>query len=184
MRHGKFLLGIAAALLFLLKASGAVHYVDAGSAGPVSPYLSWSTAATNIQDAVDAANPGDQVLVTNGTYHAGNRVSPDGATNRVAVTNAITLQSVNGASVTIIDGGGTNRCVYLASGATLSGFTLTKGNAINGGAVYCASTNAQLHNCQVSFNSGKFGGGVYSGTLTNCTISTNSVVFAGSGGGA
>src|SRR6266852_5408399 len=147
MWHGKFLLGFAAALLFLLRASGAVHYVNPGSAGSVPPYSSWSTAATNIQDAVDAASPGDQVLVTNGTYQAGSRVGPGGITNRVAVTNAITLQSVNGAPVTIIDGGNSNRCVYLASGAALSGFTLIKGNAMNGGGVYCASTNAQLLNC-------------------------------------
>ena len=184
MRHGKFLVGLAPALLFLLRASGAVHYVNPGSVGPVPPYSNWSTAATNIQDAVDAASPGDQVLVTNGTYQAGSRVTTDGTTNRVAVTNAITLQSVNGAAVTTINGGNSVRCVYLTNGAALAGFTLTKGNATSGAGAYCTSTNAQLLNCQVSFNSGKFGGGVYLGTLSNCTVSSNSVVFAGSGGGA
>src|SRR5437899_10127759 len=105
MNRWKFLVELAAGLLFLLRASGAVHYVDPGSAGPVPPFSDWSTAATNIQDAVDAAGPGDQVLVTDGSYFAGSRVSNDGTTNRVAVTNAITLQSVNGAAVTTIDGG-------------------------------------------------------------------------------
>src|SRR4051794_20364463 len=130
MRHGKFLIGLAAASIFVVKASAVVHYVNPTNPGPVPPYSSWNTAATNIQDAVDAASPGDQVLVTNGIYQARSRVSPDGTTNRVAVTNAITLQSVNGASVTIIDGGNSNRCVYLGSGALMAGFTLIKGNAI------------------------------------------------------
>jgi hypothetical protein len=183
MNPVRFVAKLSVTLFFTLNALGAVHYVDPNSPAPTPPYSSWSTAAINIQDAVDAAAPGDQVLVTDGTYQTGNRVSPDGATNRVVVTNAVTLLSVNGSSMTIIDGGNSNRCVYLASGAALAGFTLIKGNAVNGGGAYCASTNAQLLNCQSIYNSAKFGGGVYSGTVSNCTVSSNSVVFAGSGGG-
>jgi hypothetical protein len=179
----KSLLGLTSALL-ALNASAAVHYVSPTSTHPVPPYLDWNTAATNIQAAVDASAPGDQVLVTNGTYQAGARLSSDGTTNRVAVTNAIVLQSVNGAAVTTIDGGTTNRCVSLAQGAALVGFTLTRGYATNGAGIYCSSTNAQVFDCQVRTNSGKFGAGVYSGTLSNCTLTGNSVWYGGSGGGA
>src|SRR4051812_44344120 len=86
-----------------LTALAAVRYVDAGGAGPVPPYASWATAATNIQDAVDAATTGDTVLVTNGIYRYGGKNITE-LTNRVLITNAIIVQSINGPQVTVIEG--------------------------------------------------------------------------------
>src|SRR5712671_1199428 len=45
-------------------AFAAVHYVDVNSIKALPPYTNWTTAATNIQDAVDAAMAGDEILVT------------------------------------------------------------------------------------------------------------------------
>jgi hypothetical protein len=160
------------------------HYVMANSANPSPPYLSWATAATNIQDAVDAATvPGALVLVTNGIYAGGGRVA-GGATNRAVVGNLISVQSVNGPLFTIIDGSRSNRCVYLADNTSLSGFTLTNGAASQGGGAQCASAAAVLSNCVVTGNSvGWLGGGAYGGTLNNCTLSHNSA-SDGCGGGS
>jgi len=96
---------LPACLLLLGANSGvwaATQYVDLNNPAPSAPYTSWATAATNIQDAVDAAAAGDLILVTNGVYQTGARALPDATSNRVAVTKAVTLLSVNGPTVTTI----------------------------------------------------------------------------------
>jgi hypothetical protein len=49
-------------------ALAATHYVAQHSTNSTPPYTNWATAATIIQDAVEAAVEGDEVVVTNGTY--------------------------------------------------------------------------------------------------------------------
>lgn len=175
--------GAALALSVAFTAHSAVLYVNVNGATPTPPYADWNSAATNIQDAVNAASPGDEVLVTNGVYAFGSTLASDGTSNRVTVTIPITLESVNGAAVTAIDGGGTLRCLYLTNGSTLTGFTLTNGKAGNGGGLYCTSTNVFVANCTMISNNASSGGGVYSGTLTNCTMSGNNCFGTGGNGG-
>ena len=155
-------------LLAVSSLHAATHYVSLGSTNPTPPYANWVTAATNIQDALNVAAANDVVLVTDGVYPGG-----------VSVTNALALLSVNGPEFTIISGQpedtsapfGTNRCVNLTDGASLTGFTLTKGFAVSSvcGGVWCASTNAFLTNCIIVRNYGE----AFGGTLYNCTLATN-----------
>jgi hypothetical protein len=128
---------LGALWLFLASQAGAaVHYVNVSNNNPAPPYTNWATAAQVIQEAIDIALPGDNILVTNGIYATGGRVVYGLPTNRIAITAGITVESVNGPAVTIIQGwkvrGTTNgnsavRCVYMANGALLVGFTLTNG---------------------------------------------------------
>jgi hypothetical protein len=198
-----------------MSTSATTHYVNANSLVPVPPYTNWTTAAATIQEAVDVALAGDEIIVTNGVYQTGGReVHGSGITNRVAVDKPLTVRSVNGPAVTIIQGsrcllmaeaglicqmtgaGETAvRCVYLTNGASLSGFTLTNGAAVavravpweegGGGGVLCGPT-AVVSNCIIVGNSAVGGGGgAFSGTLNNCSLKGNSAIGQyGYGGGA
>jgi len=153
-------------------------YVNLNNPTPVAPYASWSTAATNIQDAVDAAGPGDNIWVTNGIYSSGNRIT-SATTNRVVVQKYVLITGVAGANQTIIDGGGSNRCIYLGSGATLTGFTLQNGTTVeNGGGVYCETTNEILSNCVLlNNNASGFGGSANRGTLNDCMLASSAATL-------
>jgi len=182
--------GFAAFLLLTIVSSALaeVHYVDVNSTNATPPYTNWTTAAPNIQDAVNAAVAGDEIVVTNGIYATGGRTIDGVTTNRVAVDKPLTLRSINGPQFTIIDGGRSVRCVYLTNGVSLFGFTLTNGSADfrRGGGIWCESAAAVVSNCAVAGNSAHSGGGAYGGTLNQCTLSGNKAGSgnSGYGGGA
>ncbi len=193
-------LTVTTLLLAVANLSAATRYVSLETTNPTPPYATWATAATNIQDAVVAAVAGDEIVVTNGTYAGGSRVE-QGVSNRVVVDKPLVLSSVNGPDVTVIDGSGTVRCVYLTNDAEMVGFTLTNGVAQhnNGGGLYCESTSTVVSNCVLTSNSANSGGGAYGGTLKKCVFTGNTVLaywvpnpwplpifryFPGFGGGA
>ena len=170
-----------------------IHFVSL-SGSHVTPYTNWFTAATNIQAAIDVAAVGDTVLVTNGIYNTGGRVVYGAMTNRIAITNAVTVQSVNGPAFTVVEGSGpigdsAVRCAYIGTNAVLSGFTLTNGSTRadgdvdleqSGGGAWGESSGI-LSNCILTGNSAWYGGGSFEGILNRCTLIGNSAADYGGG---
>lgn len=172
------------------------RYVNVNNPSPVSPYTSWSTAATVIQDAINASGPGDEIQVTNGVYSQGGLVGPYAAGNRVSLNKPLTVVSVNGPAVTTIIGyaaplvsSSGQRCAYVTNGAVLAGFTLTQGRVelttswLNhiGGGVWC-ETGGVVSNCFIIGNrAGEGGGGIIYGKAVNCVISDNYSRYNGGG---
>ena len=153
------------------------------------PFTNWITAATNIQDAIsENILPGGVVLVSNGVYDSG-CVNIFGTSNRIAITNPITVRSANGRENTTLRGKGPRgddaiRCAYIGNDARLEGFTLTGGHTRNrftilgelygsGGGAWCAP-EAYITDCLIISNEALHSaGGVFRGTLSNCTITAN-----------
>ena len=183
-------------------AAGGQYYVDVDNATPASPFTSWATAATTIQDAVDAASGavGATVWVADGEYSVGTHATPGYAgLNRVVITNEITVRSVSGPATTVIRGaaspGGTNgpgavRGVYMSAGL-LEGFTITNGHTAvagdedydrSGGGVNMYGGSGSVVDCVIAGNSASSGGGgSMGGLLRDTTISHNSAAYGGGG---
>lgn len=169
---------------------------------------SWETAKQTIQAAVDVAAPGDTIWVTNGVYNSGSRVAPGNSlSNRVVIDKPIEVRSVNGADTTIISGtkdpsgqgmrpgcgAQAIRCVWMSSGALISGFTITNGHTLAmdwnigytddndaGGIWSDPGSSAVISNCVIANNVAEGnGGGAVNGTLYNCTFRENSAGFGG-----
>jgi len=180
------------------------HYVSPYGSDTY-PYTSWATAAHVIQDAVDVAMEGDTVLVSNGVYAVGGRVGPRSQhftrtlTNRVCITNGVTVQSVNGPEYATILGAGPAgasavRCAFVGDGASLEGFTLNQGHTDtfnspeeSGGGAYLVG-GGRIANCVLSGNEAQqWGGGVYcykGGMVSSCLLSGNVAIQKGGGSAA
>jgi len=139
-----------------------------------------------IQDAIDFALAGTQIIVAPGTYNE--TINFNG--------KAVTLVSSEGPEVTVIDGQGNGTVVTCNSGegpdTVLEGFTITGGNSPNGGGgMRNASASPTVTNCVFKdnlANSGgvpNSGGGMYNGDsspiLTDCVFENNSAVENGGG---
>ena len=173
-------------------------YVSAAAGSDANSGFSWDDAKATIQAGVDALQvSGGTVLVSNGVY---------GLTGEITVNKALTIESVNGPEVTVVDAQRYGRCFNLGSYAiTLSGLTCTNGySESNGGGIYCSSSSAVITNCIIGGNvalssgggvysgqivdsilvgndSSLYGGGAYSSVLNKCKIISNSAVSRGGG---
>ena len=141
------------------------------------------TNYSTIQAAIDAAVPGDTILVADGTYTGVGNKDMD------FHGKAITVQSENGPDNCIIDCGYDGRGFLFHSGegqgSVVSGFTITNGLADNGAGIVCwANSSPTITNCTIFNNLAWHGGGILcteesSPTITNCTISSNMAALGG-----
>ena len=174
--------------------------------------LSWATAKSDVQEAVDLASEyyGSEVWIAKGTYKHGSAMTMK---NSVAIyggfagTEISKDQRVAGNN-TILDGEGKYRVFYndytdsnpLTNSAKLDNVTIQNGYSSgsspdsNGGGMYNYYASPEITNCTFSNNSASgspygYGGGMYndysSPVLTNCTFSNNSASGSpyGYGGG-
>lgn len=191
-----------AALLTALSTFSAEYFVDAARPDDTGAATNWAAAKKTIQAAVDLTVDGDTVWVTNGVYGAGGKVAPGySLTNRVCITNATTVRSVNGPSLTVIKGApGSNggqdvdsvRGVLMNSSSSLIGFTVTNGYTMKsssytlnyaGGGILLM-TNCVVSNCVIEGSVSSWGGGAclhQGGTLNSCLLDGNSSVNTGGG---
>jgi hypothetical protein len=195
---------LAITILSALNAFSVDYYVDASRPDDTGIATSWITAKKNIQAAIALTSDGDTVWVTNGVYNTGGDIAPGySLMNRVCITNAITVQSVNGPTETLIEGSaGTNggndvdsvRGVFMTNNCLLVGFTITNGftgtwrapgaRNTTGGGVWltmgCVVSNCHLIGC----SSEDSGGGAFcskGGTFYNSVFGSNSAYASGGG---
>ena len=156
-------------------------YVDAEAGDDANEGTSASQAFKTIQHAIDKSVAGMTIIVADGAYEPINTGD-----------KAITIQSMNGAATTIIDGGypvATNRCVYVGNAANktntvIRGFTIQNGSTFRftSGGDGAGVIGGTLHDCIVRTNhSCRFGGGVAYSVMYDCAISDNDTLDGGGG---
>lgn len=162
-----------------------VYRVNLNNTSGVEDGLSWGTAFSSIQPAMDEAQRrGEgQVWVATGVYTA--------TTDFVVVLkrHVALLGGFNGAEInpeardwtaypTIIDGQSARPCIQGANGAVLDGFTVQNGLAqYYGGGMLNEGTAPRIIHCIFKQNSASYGGAIYnlkaSPSIMECTFLAN-----------
>ena len=140
-----------------------------------------------IQSGIDAASPGDTVLVQPGTY-----VENIKFRGKAIVVGSLFLTTADTSYVsrTIIDGNKRGTVVIFEDkenpDAKLVGFTVTNGSSWSGGGILCHTSSPSLINVMVRDNSASVGGGIScqslaSPDLVDVVVRDNSAGTSGGG---
>jgi hypothetical protein len=139
-----------------------------------------------IQQGIDAAFPGDTIIVRNGTYYLTSPLDFKG--------KAITVASEKGPANCILDGKQLTMIAFFHSYETrtsiLSGFTIQNGKSARAGGIDCEQSSPTIEQCIIRNNKATGtvadptgGAGIYcfssSPLIKNCTISNNTMDASG-----
>ena len=140
------------------------------------------------QAGINAAQPGDTVLIADGTYTGVGNINLDFG------GKAITVTSQHGAARTIIDLQSLGRAVFFHSGETaaarLQGLTIEHGlleGKADGAGIYINGSSPTIAGCVLAQNlSNHYGGGLAASdtstpTVTGCTFTGNGALQYGGG---
>jgi hypothetical protein len=136
----------------------------------------------SIQEAIDAAGSGHEILVGRSMY-CEKKINFKGKNLIVTSDDPYDPAVV---AATVINGGTHSPAVTFSGGedanCVLAGFTITNGNA----GIYCCGASPTITNCTLSGNLASFGGGMHntdnsSPTVTHCIFSRNSASLMGGG---
>ena len=138
-----------------------------------------------IQEAVDAALDGDEIIVGPG-IHTG-----IGENVIDMLGKAVWLHSSDGPAKTFIDGEGARRGIRCSSGESektiIEGFIIQHGSADNGGGMSCTGSSPTIENCSFMENASSGNGGgmhndwVSSPALIDCIFLNNAASDDGGG---
>jgi len=128
----------------------------------------------SLQNAINDASSGDEILVGEGTYRENIRFKGKNILVRSRDWNDPKV-----VASTVLDGCGIDSVVKFSGGegpgAILTGFTITGGNRYDGGGIRSTASTPTISNCVIAGNTGS---GIYceqeGPTIINCIISGNS----------
>ncbi len=209
--NGVFSLVFGAAFFTCSGFAGTVHYVDVDNI-PGGDGSSWSLAFEDLQTAIDASVPGDEIWVRMGMYQpttpaAGSSDSgyllKDGVAlyggfngtetqrqQRNAASNITTLSAADANVLHVMEG------VGIGPSAIIDGFTISDGTADDtgiggvggaGGGMLLVGASPTVVDCIFTNNSTRLGSGVYvqdgNPVFVECTFESNVSTRSGEGGG-
>ena len=196
------LLAAAGMLLLLFMLGGPARLVQADpgilcvapSGSGCNPVVCGIACYASVQDAVNNAISGNEILVATGTYTgSGGQVLFVGET--VTIRGGYTTTNWNASypitQPTTLDGEGQRRVVFISGGytPTLEGLRMTNGVvALNGGGIYATNASPVISGCQIYSNTADAmgGGAVFldncdNARLTNNDIFSNTAINNGGG---
>ena len=169
--------------------SQTTRYVSTTGITPAASATSWATSTTDLQGAINASQPGDQVWVAQGTYrpasgssfsmlpgvaiYGGFRGTETSLSERLSVNPVTTEGRPGHPSNTTLAGNGSRvinnpASLSLTRSAVLDGFVITGGGSVDlGGGMYNNGSSPTLTNCSFQGNQATGGSVNYGGAMYN-----------------